>query len=331
MRAASCKHKADGTDGANTASDERKAKKTKKDELSSKAVVGRTDKEMREERLMRRRQKKAEAESAVSPLPAEAFCCGEVDTTETPHCEAGPAPWNGKAYAGAGAIGRKVRVYWKDDDDWFPGIVAAYDATRPERRYLVFYDDCEFEWVALAGPGPDERVQFHRSRPEFQMITELNLRVRFMKVATERPEHVAACVACGKEAVRECSNAVRWEVHPWSIKVLCKSGEHICTKCCKEDSWECSACRALAAAPLPPRPDFPWHIWSVPNEQAPPLPRETHVPGRTEVIFHRPSFHKAMKEWTEQANLAGSPLPYFHPEWFAQNYGPRAATPSGSA
>ena len=30
--------------------------------------------------------------------------------------------------------------------------------------------------------GPDERVQFHRSRPEFQMITELNLRVRFMKV-----------------------------------------------------------------------------------------------------------------------------------------------------
>ena len=38
MRAASCKHKADGTDGANTAGDERKAKKTKKDELSSKAV-----------------------------------------------------------------------------------------------------------------------------------------------------------------------------------------------------------------------------------------------------------------------------------------------------
>ena len=51
-------------------------------------------------------------------------------------------------------------------------------------RYLVFYDDCEFEWLALAGPGPDERVQFHRGRPEFQMITELNLRVRFMKVVT---------------------------------------------------------------------------------------------------------------------------------------------------
>ena len=77
----------------------------------------------------------------------------------------------------------------------------------------------------------------------------------------------------------ECELA---QVHPWSIKVLCKSGEHICTKCCKEDSWECSACRALAAAPLPPRPDFPWHIWSVPNESPPPLPRETHVPGRTE-------------------------------------------------
>ena len=34
----------------------------------------------------------------------------------------------------------------------------------------------------------------------------------FVSQATERPEHVAACVACGKEAVRECSNAVRWEV-----------------------------------------------------------------------------------------------------------------------
>ena len=35
--------------------------------------------------------------------------------------------------------------------------------------------------------------------------------VVFVSQATERPEHVAACVACGKEAVRECSNAVRWE------------------------------------------------------------------------------------------------------------------------
>ena len=102
-------------------------------------VVGRTDKEMREERLMRRRQKKAEAESAVSPLPAEAFCCGEADTAETPQSERGPTPWNGKAYTGPGAIGRKVRVYWKDDDDWFPGIVAAYDATRPERRCNPFF------------------------------------------------------------------------------------------------------------------------------------------------------------------------------------------------
>ena len=39
MRAASCKHKAAGTDSAKTAGDESKAKKTKKDELSSKAVI----------------------------------------------------------------------------------------------------------------------------------------------------------------------------------------------------------------------------------------------------------------------------------------------------
>ena len=45
-----------------------------------------------------------------------------------------------------------------------------------------FYDDCEFEWVAIAGPGPLERVQFHRDAPTFQMITELNMRVRYMDV-----------------------------------------------------------------------------------------------------------------------------------------------------
>ena len=49
-------------------------------------------------------------------------------------------------------------------------------------RYLVFYDDCEFEWIAIAGPGPVERVQFHRDAPTFQMITELNMRVRYMQM-----------------------------------------------------------------------------------------------------------------------------------------------------
>ena len=39
MRAAPCKHKAAGTDSAKTAGDESKAKKTKKDDLSSKAVI----------------------------------------------------------------------------------------------------------------------------------------------------------------------------------------------------------------------------------------------------------------------------------------------------
>ena len=47
--------------------------------------------------------------------------------------------------------------------------------------------------------------------PSVQVVTSVAL-VVFVSQATERPEHVAACVACGKEAVRECSNAVRWEV-----------------------------------------------------------------------------------------------------------------------
>ena len=57
-------------------------------------------------------------------------------------------------------------------------------------RYLVFYDDCEFEWIAIAGPGPVERVQFHRDAPTFQMITELNMRVSYMKMVSR-----SACVS----------------------------------------------------------------------------------------------------------------------------------------
>ena len=46
---------------------------------------------------------------AISPLPAEAFCCGKPDPTEAIRAESGSAPWNGKPQIGPAAVGRKVR------------------------------------------------------------------------------------------------------------------------------------------------------------------------------------------------------------------------------
>ena len=46
---------------------------------------------------------------AISPLPAEAFCCGKPNRTEATRCESGSAPWNGKPQSGPAAVGRKVR------------------------------------------------------------------------------------------------------------------------------------------------------------------------------------------------------------------------------
>ena len=41
----------------------------------------------------------------------------------------------------------------------------------------------------------------------------------YVSQATEKLECEAACVVCGKDAVRECSNAVRWEVRAFFNRV----------------------------------------------------------------------------------------------------------------
>jgi hypothetical protein len=288
------------------------------------------------------KKQRKKGDPLILPLPQKAFCKGELDPTEISNAKRGPIPWNGRPSIGEGAIGRAVRVYRKEENDWFTATVAAYDSTRAERRYLLFYDECELEWIALAGAGPIERIEFHKNLPELQMITELNARVHYLQKvlgpATNNTDEASSCVICGKDATRECSNAVRWEVMPWHIKQLCTSGERICTTCCKDDSWDCSACRALAAAPPPSMPIFPWFLWKLPDEPVLPLPSETNAnatteviakaPRRrdpvTEVVFHRPSFLRGMKEWTERANLAGSPLPHYHEDYFAYHFNPHA-------
>ena len=41
----------------------------------------------------------------------------------------------------------------------------------------------------------------------------------YVSQATEKLECEATCVVCGKDAVRECSNAVRWEVRAFFNRV----------------------------------------------------------------------------------------------------------------
>ena len=70
----------------------------------------------------------------IPPLSQKAFCKGEPDTTEASNAKRGPTPWNGRPAIGEAAIGRAVRVYRKEENDWFTATVAAYDSTRTERR-----------------------------------------------------------------------------------------------------------------------------------------------------------------------------------------------------
>lgn len=71
------------------------------------------------------------------------------------------------------AVGRRVRVYWPDDDAWFTGVVKRFDPRTG--MHAVWYDDGDrehlvlaaeqFEWVSdtSAGTAPSPRMaSFHR-------------------------------------------------------------------------------------------------------------------------------------------------------------------------
>ena len=69
---------------------------------------------------------------------------------------------------------REVRILWMGERKWYEAMVVAYSTIRPERRYLVRYDDDgEFEWVALAGCGMQEIVQFHNGRANIAAVQKL--------------------------------------------------------------------------------------------------------------------------------------------------------------
>ncbi|KAG0560818.1 hypothetical protein KC19_9G016200 [Ceratodon purpureus] len=48
---------------------------------------------------------------------------------------------------GARILGRRIKVFWRDEDRWFYGLVKAYN--RGRRTHKIVYDDKEEEWVKL--------------------------------------------------------------------------------------------------------------------------------------------------------------------------------------
>lgn len=48
---------------------------------------------------------------------------------------------------GAELIDKKVQVWWQDDEQYYSGVVQAYDAA--SERHCVLYDDREWEFINL--------------------------------------------------------------------------------------------------------------------------------------------------------------------------------------
>ena len=59
--------------------------------------------------------------------------------------------------AAQAAVGRRLRVYWPDEGDWFFGIVASYESSTG--FHTVHYDDGDIEAISLA-PAAGERFEW---------------------------------------------------------------------------------------------------------------------------------------------------------------------------
>ena len=96
-------------------------------------------------------QKNAAAFSAARSTPGSAIAsrlaAGEKDDAAEPPPSPSPHHVSGK-HPGEKAVDRRVRVYWPEEDAFFPGCVTAYFAKTGEHE--VTYDDGDVERVTLA-------------------------------------------------------------------------------------------------------------------------------------------------------------------------------------
>lgn len=110
----------------------------------------------------------ARAKKGKGPVPIApcAHCDETFEVTGWPESVALPKQYEGPAASstvpsgdwqwmcpscvleqGAGLIDKKVQVWWRDDAQYYQGVVRAYDAA--SERHCVLYDDREWEFINL--------------------------------------------------------------------------------------------------------------------------------------------------------------------------------------
>ena len=87
--------------------------------------------------------------ASVAPAAKHAPAADPVpDAMPAAAAVAAPAAPAAAAEHGAEEVGKAVRVYWKDDAEWFEGEIVEFDPST--RRHLVAYADGDEEWLTLA-------------------------------------------------------------------------------------------------------------------------------------------------------------------------------------
>eukprot|EP00629_Pelagomonadales_sp_RCC1024_P000301 CAMPEP_0119261268 /NCGR_PEP_ID=MMETSP1329-20130426/1387_1 /TAXON_ID=114041 /ORGANISM="Genus nov. species nov., Strain RCC1024" /LENGTH=912 /DNA_ID=CAMNT_0007260807 /DNA_START=517 /DNA_END=3255 /DNA_ORIENTATION=+ len=63
----------------------------------------------------------------------------------------------GEAEASAALVGRRVRVFWPDEGDWFGGRLSSYD--KRSGHHCIAYDDGDKDTLDIIEPAEDKRVE----------------------------------------------------------------------------------------------------------------------------------------------------------------------------
>ena len=97
--------------------------------------------------------------SAISPAaiaaetPLESKGQGSADRKRAGSAQKAPAAPATPAAAAekldASIIGRRCRIYWKDDEEWYEGEILDYNTFEGVGKHVVEYDDGEVEAVVL--------------------------------------------------------------------------------------------------------------------------------------------------------------------------------------
>ena len=142
------------------------------------------------------------------------------------------------AVRGAALIGRKVRIWWPHDREWFTGTVNAFDG----RRHEVTYDDGslwdedletpgERKWELVGGGGTDIDAAASDARPEEEPCCAICLE----PLDADAP----SLEACGHRLHADCLfGAGQLVSHAWADNApSTRRGQRVECPTCRQASW----------------------------------------------------------------------------------------------